>query len=226
MEEEIEETVKENDMKPILIKDLGMLYPTENSKKKSHYGIFKCQYCGKEFRATLGHVKRGNTKSCGCQIKGREITHGLANHRFYNKWNAMMQRCSNIKHKQYIDYGARGIRVCEEWQDVRNFVKWVNETYIEGMSLDRRDNDKGYSPENCRWTDGITQSVNQRKKKNNTSGYAGVSWYKDYNKWVSIITFNKKRIDLGYYDNIEAAVKVRDEYIKEHNLPHKLSTEY
>ena len=218
--------IKEQDMKPVLLEDLGMEYPMENSKRKYRYGIFECPYCGKEFRATYGDIKKGTTRSCGCLYSKDKITHGLSRSRFYNTWRHMVARCHKTEHKQYVDYGARGIIVCEDWRDIKKFIKWAEETHIEGYSLDRIDNDKGYSPDNCRWADGVTQATNQRKKSNNTSGFIGVHRYKEYNKWISRITFKGVRISLGYYDSIEEAVKARDNYIKEHNLPHKLSTDY
>jgi len=223
MKEELEE---EKDMTPILLEDLGMEYPNETSKHTTRYGIFECQYCGKEFKARLASIKNGHTKSCGCYKVTEATKHGLSSHRFYPTWNNMRKRCYNPNCRSYPDYGGRGITVCEEWQDIKKFIKWAEETYIEGYTIDRIDNDKGYSPENCRWTDKTTQNVNQRKKRNNTSGYVGVIWCKRNKAWTTQITSKNKRIYLGSYKEIEDAVKARDEYIIKNNLPHKLSTDY
>ena len=222
----MEESRQEKDMTPILIKDLGLLYDTERSKRKSRWGLYKCQYCGKEFKSRMDSIKSKRTLSCGCYNKMRTSTHLLSKHRFYNKWASMMHRCYNQKNKSYPDYGGRGITVCKEWQDVKNFIKWVEETYTEGYTLDRIDNDKAYSPNNCRWVNKTIQSINRRKLKSNKSGYVGVFWNKITNKWQSSIKVNKKSIHLGYFEDKMEAVKARDDYIKEHNLPHKLSTEY
>lgn len=168
----------EKDMKPRFIEDLGMRYSTEKSSRKYRYGLYKCAYCGKEFEALSNNIKHG-LKSCGCQRKGINKTHGLRSNKFYPTWKGMLQRCTNPNHRDYKNYGARGIAVCEEWQDVTNFVAWAESTYpnIEGYTLDRIDNDKGYSPENCTWSDKTAQAINQRIQKNNKSGYVGVRYH-------------------------------------------------
>ena len=217
----------EKDMTPKLIEDTYMKYPAENSTRKYRYGLYECQYCKKEFEAQSNNIKHG-LKSCGCQRKGINKTHGLESNKLYGTWRQMVQRCTNSKHKNYKNYGGRGITVCEEWLDIKNFIAWAESTHpnIEGLSLDRIDNDKGYSPENCTWSDKTTQAINQRMKSNNTSGQNGIRFYLPTNKWVARITVNKVLKHIGYYETIEEAVQARDNYIIENNLPHKLSTEY
>ena len=216
----------EKDMTPKLLGETYMKYPTETSQQRYSFGVYECQYCGKEFEAITKDIKRGHTKSCGCQKGGN--THGLTHNQFYKTWNAMMSRCTNLKHKSYPNYGARGITVCDEWLDVTNFVAWVDSTYpnISGVSLDRIDNDKGYSPDNCTWSSRTMQNINKRMQKSNTSGFVGVSWHKGNTKWVAQITVNKIVIYIGTFLTIEEAVQARDNYIIENNLPHKLSTDY
>ncbi len=218
----MEELVK--DMKPRFIEDLGMRYPTEKSSRKYRYGLYECQYCGTQWECAVSDIKTGRTKSCGCQ-KGGKPTHRLCSNKFYNTWKNMMSRCTNPKDRRYKDYGARGITVCEEWLDIRNFIIWVEATHpnIEGVSLDRIDNDKGYSPENCRWADVTTQAINQRMQKNNKSGYVGVIWHIRAKRWVVNIKISKKLINLGSFKTKEEAVQARDNYIIENKLPHKLS---
>ena len=214
----------EKDMKPRFIKDLGMRYPTEKSSRKHRYGLYECQYCGKEFECPVSDVKRGNTKSCGCFY----IKHGLTYNKFYKTWHNMIQRCTNTMRQDYKDYGARGITVCEEWLNVSNFVAWCELTYpnIEGYTLDRIDVDKGYSPENCTWSDKTTQAINQRIMKNNKSGYVGVIWHIRNKKWTARISVNTKLINIGSFKTLEEAVQARDNYIIENKLPHPLSTQY
>ena len=224
---EMEEEVV-RDMTPRLIRDLGTRYPTGKSIKKYRYGLYECAYCGKEFETISKSIKSGGTKSCGCYAREVQTTHGMSQNKFYQTWYAMRDRCYNTKRQDYKWYGARGITVCEEWVDVANFVAWAEATHPnrEDYTLDRINNDKGYSPENCRWVDNSTQVINQRMRRTNTSGYVGITWVESKLKWVSRINVEKKRIWLGDYKTIEEAVQARDNYIIENNLPHKLSTEY
>ncbi len=224
MEEELEKNVG-RDMTPRLIKDLGMRFATEKSNRKHRYGLYECQYCNKEFEARTTHIKREHIKSCGCL---RGDAYGLTSHRFYGTWRQMVDRCTNPKIKAYKDYGGRGISVCEEWLDVRNFITWAEKTYpnIEGVSLDRIDNDKGYSPENCTWSDKTTQCINQRIRKDNKSGYVGVGFNKSKGKWEASLKLNNIYKYIGSFHTIKEAVQARDNYIIENNLPHKLSTDY
>ena len=226
----MEETEKDSgrDMTPRLIGETYMKYPNERSRQRYKYGLYKCAYCGKEFETKFASIKGGTTKSCGCQKGKGNITHGLGLHRFYDTWRQMLQRCNNPKYKDYKDYGARGITVCEEWLDVRNFVSWAEQTHpnIEGLSLDRIDVDGNYEPNNCRWADASTQALNQRMKGNNTSGFVGVAYRKDNNKWSASITIDCKVVFLRCFKTKEEAVEARDNYIIQNNLPHKLSSDY
>lgn len=222
----MEEGSIEKNMTPKLIRDLGMRYPTEKSTRKYRYGLYECQYCGQEFEAQIGNVRRQPHTSCGC--RAGNPTHGLRNNKFYETWNAMIRRCNNPKHKSYPNYGGRGITVCDEWLDVTNFAAWCESTHpnMEGYTLDRVDNDKGYSPDNCTWADKTTQCLNQRISKRNTSGVVGVSYNNRGEVWTAYISVNNTKKHIGSFKTIEEAVLARDNYITQNNLPHKLSTDY
>lgn len=120
--------------------------------------------CGttKEFDGQ--HLKRGNSQSCGCEIKVGKATHGKFYEPGYARWNAMMARCYNQKNKHYHDYGGRGIAVCERWHDVANFLADMGNP-PEGLSLDRIDADGNYEPGNCRWASDETQARNKRSAR-------------------------------------------------------------
>lgn len=95
-----------------------------------------------------------------------KATHGEGNSRLYHAWSAMKQRCSNPNNRKYDSYGGRGITVCDEWANsYLAFKKWAIENgYSDCLTIDRIDNEKGYSPDNCRW---ITNKDQQRNKRNN-----------------------------------------------------------
>ena len=217
----------EKDMTPKLVGETYMKYPTETSQQRYRYGLYECPYCGKEFEAITKNIKKGNTRSCGCLYKGQP-THGLTYNKFYKTWHNMIRRCTNPKNSSYKNYGGRGITVCDEWLDVTNFVAWCEETYpnIKGYSLDRIDNDKGYSPDNCTWSSRTMQNINQRMKVTNKSGYNGIIWNKKNSNWKAGIGVNHKLVYIGSFLTKEEAVLARDNYIIENNLPHKLSTDY
>ena len=212
-------------MTPKLIGDTYMKYATKNSKQRNRFGIYECPYCNKEFECKATVVKTNRVISCGCQRRGKPL-YGLSKHRLYDTWSNMTQRCNTSSHPQYLNYGARGIFVCEEWLNPKNFLDWCDITYIEGMSLDRIDNNRGYSPENCRWVDKTTQANNRRMQTNNKSGFVGVGWAKHINKWVAKIKSGDFYIQIGSFPTKEEAVLARDNYIIENKLPHKLSTDY
>ena len=196
------------DMTPRLIGETYMKYPTKTSRHKRTFGLYECQYCNKEFEAMVSSIKSG-TKSCGCQ-RGLGHKHGLWSHRLYPVWHAMKQRCTNPNHNRYKNYGGRGITVCEEWLDVKNFIEDMYPSYMEGLSLDRIDNDKGYSPDNCRWTTGEIQNTNQRVKSTNTSGFAGVSFGPLKNRWVANIGVNGKRIRIYYFNKSTKSHSIKE----------------
>ena len=85
--------------------------------------------------------------------------------RTYRIWTGMWERCIYPTNKRYADYGGRGITVCQRWQDFRNFLADMGEA-PEGLTLDRKNNSKGYSPKNCRWATAHEQQQNMRSNVN------------------------------------------------------------
>ena len=83
--------------------------------------------------------------------------------KLYKVWTSMKCRCLNKKDKRYYDYGGRGITVCDEWLEFKSFMDWAYANgYNDGLAIDRIDNDKGYCPENCKWSTTKEQARNKR----------------------------------------------------------------
>ena len=100
--------------------------------------------------------------------------HGLSNTRIYKCWADMKTRCCNPKSKWYDHYGGRGITVCSEWMRFEPFAEWAfSHGYADDLTIDRVDNNKGYCPENCKWSTQHEQSMNKRHLPSKT-GYVGV----------------------------------------------------
>lgn len=135
--------------------------------------------------------------------------HGMQKTSEYNTWTHIKDRCHNTKNSRYKDYGGRGITVCEEWRKIfKSFYEDMGDR-PEGMSLDRIDNNKGYSKENCRWATTHQQNINQRIRKDNKSGVKGVYFNKRTFKWIASINISKKQKQLGSFDSFELAVECR-----------------
>lgn len=168
-----------------------------------------CTFCGSTTKIMLGHIRSGHTKSCGCLSK---TLNGLTTkyHSEYNTYLNMLARCYNPDSVGYSGYGGRGITVVDSWrEDFSNFIEDMGVRGSANLTLDRIDPDGNYSKDNCRWADKSLQAYNQRLRRTNTSGYTGVKFRGDTNKWQAIITKNYKNISLGCYDTLEEALRAR-----------------
>lgn len=156
-------------------KKFGRLTFVNRVKGDQGAAYFKCD-CGVEKRYYINNVKRGTTSSCGCYnrelCKSRRLNttpslsriNGVQNP-LYAVFRCMLYRCYNKKSNRYENYGARGIVVCEEWRgNFHSFYNWaMSAGYKQGLEIDRRDVNKDYSPDNCRF---VTSLENARNKVN------------------------------------------------------------
>jgi len=149
-------------------------------------------------------------------------THGLSMTKIYHVWEAMKGRCSNPKNQVYRYYGARGVTVCGEWVKFEAFYEDMGPSYKEGLSIDRVDNDKGYSKDNCRWATRSQQQHNKTSVGRGTSKYLGVSWCANKKRWHARINVHGKQRNAGYFrkeeDAAEAYNTAKKQIIKELNL--------
>ena len=154
----------------------GRLFVVSDTGKRLKGGfiIWFCHCkCGKSAEVPTHSLKDGNTRSCGClhsEVAKKTAsknfsTHRKSKERLYKVWAEMKARCLNSNNNVYRYYGARGIRVCEIWENnYLKFRKWaINNGYKEGLTIDRIDAKGNYEPSNCQW---ITRSENVIKAWN------------------------------------------------------------
>lgn len=142
---------------------------------KSRKPAWNCRCdCGNEITVYGVYLRNGSTKSCGCLsidlLKERSKTHGMSKSRLYGIWAGIKSRCKNPQRKKFPDYGGRGIKVCEEWDNsFEAFRDWaIANGYRDDLTIDRKDNDGDYDPSNCRWITTKQQSNNRRSNINIT----------------------------------------------------------
>jgi len=209
----------------MVVNKMGVVFLKEYTIHDSEFidgrriSLFKCG-CGNLFKTRLDEVASGRTVSCGCycikRTKEKHTIHGLSYNLLYKSWIAIKERLFNSNSTSYENYGKRGLNMFPPWQvDFQLFYDYVTALprYGEkGLTLDRINNDGNYEPGNLRWTTRNIQNRNMRKKKNNTSGYTGVSIFR--NGWQSFIGGKH----LGHFKTREQGVIARNNYIIEHNL--------
>lgn len=147
-------------------KTYGRLTVLGYVESRKHRAYWRCLCeCGGEKVVMSAALTNALTKSCGClakEINAKRCTkHGASTYSGYGSWKAMISRCHNPDDRDYPHYGGRGIFVSERWHDVSAFAEDMGEK-LPGQSIDRLDPEKGYSPDNCRWTDAKGQGENKR----------------------------------------------------------------
>lgn len=173
--------------------------------------------CGKKLSVIGSVLRNGHTKSCGClksdvakkNMAEVATTHGKRHTLEYKAWEGLKQRCQNKNNPGYHKYGGRGIGVCKEWDRFEAFYKDMGEKPTPDHSIERVDNNKGYSPDNCIWATKTEQVRNRRVPKSNKTGTSGVFFKRQAGKYQARIGVDGKRLSLGYFNDLTDAVKAR-----------------
>lgn len=151
---------------PYIVKGITVLRVVSRPKGKAK--VEAICFCGKVFETCQGNLRNGNTHSCGCLkrklLTEQKTTHGMTDSQMYSIWTTIKSRCNNPNRKCYGNYGGRGIGISDDWLDFSNFLRDMVNPPFKGAQIDRIDNSKGYSKENCRWA---SAKENTRNTRNN-----------------------------------------------------------
>jgi hypothetical protein len=148
----------------------GRLVVLERDGTRSRRTTWLCQCeCGNTHVTTTSYLRSDAPHSCGCLVKEKreraKWKHGQYGTRLYHIWDNMKRRCNSSQRPDFFRYGGRGITLCSEWFEFRPFYDWaIANGYNDRLQIDRADNNKGYSPDNCRW---VTGKANCRNKRTN-----------------------------------------------------------
>lgn len=145
----------------------------------------------------------------------KRLVHGyrVKEHPLYITWSGMMGRCHSENHIRYKDYGGRGIFVCERWLAFENFANDMWPKPFPEATIERKNNNLGYNPENCTWATQVEQGHNCRIRKDNTSGCIGVVRLKN-GAFNARYDYKKIRYNLGVFNTVIEAIAFRDKFIE------------
>jgi len=202
---------------------------THTTKAGSRYKVYNCicPYCKQPHKKRTSNMKIN--KSCGCvsaQLKrDAMLSHGDSYTRLYSEWQEMKRRSADTPERdtRFPTYAQKQIGVVEQWLDYSTFKSWaLDNGYSDDLTLERRDNNLGYSPDNCYWADRTTQAQNQQVRSDSSTGYSGIGIKNG--SYIARIQHKGKRHTLGRFDTLEAAVEARNNFILCYNTKHNLQT--
>lgn len=175
----------------IFINDLGTRKEKGCTRR---WALVRCSYCGKDVERRTQQINK--LQSCGCATNLKaNVVHGAAGTKLYAIWVSMLQRCNNPNNKSYYRYGGRGIEVCKDWCTFEGFYEDMGDTYVEGLSIEREDNNLGYIKTNCSWI----PKEDQWKNRHN------IGTFKEYKRDLN--TLKVKPSDLVFYGQLYAKAK-------------------
>lgn len=161
-------------LRPIIIGarfgKLTVINAAEKYRGQSQW-LCRCD-CGKEIVVRASNLNSNNSGSCGCLHQEKMttanpaiVTHGLSDSPEYGVWRGMIQRCHDVNSEAYKNYGARGIKVCERWRnDFQAFITDMGKC-PESLTIERKNNDGDYEPDNCHWATFKEQARNRRNSR-------------------------------------------------------------
>lgn len=162
-----------------------------------------CVACGARSTRLGGNIRRAaNAGATGCECGNRSRKHGLYKHPGYKTWDGMIARCYNRDHDAFHRYGGRGIGVCDEWRaSPAAFCEWLEaKGWRRGLQVDRRDNDAGYSPENCRLVPPIENANNKACNRTLIIDGEALTVAQASRRWGIGKTTIKERLNRGWSD--------------------------
>lgn len=194
-------------------------------KDKEGKLIWECTCeCGNIANVSRGNLTRKNgTKSCGC-LRFND-NHKLSRSKFYQSWLGMKKRCNNVNNKDYENYGGRGVTYITEWEDFDMFMTDMFDSYLEGLTLERKDVNGNYCKDNCTWVSKKDQAKNKRKYSNNTLGHTCITFVN--NKGVPSLRARvqdlesgkrvTKQLSLHKYSE-DVAIMILNTWVKEQHI--------
>jgi len=183
-------------------------YPSGERRRKF---LMQCD-CGSAPKTYLtSSFRNGTTVSCGCYNKEKRTTHGMYETRQYQCWADMKTRCDCKENKFYDYYGGRGISYCDKWKTFEGFWEDMQDDYSDDLTINRRDNDKGYSKDNCRWDTKSFQGHMRRKLNGTIFSVIGATESEAAGKINASIRWEIYNLYLGSYETEQEVAEAYDQ---------------